>query len=51
MNDIRFAGLIVANFAESVSLEARTRNGQVVSLPVKFAGAQAGTVLIKQASD
>jgi uncharacterized protein (TIGR03437 family) len=39
-NDIQVAGTLVPNFAESVAVEARLSNGQVVSLPVEFAGAQ-----------
>jgi len=33
---------------ESVSVEARISNGQVVSLPVEFAGSQSGTIGLDQ---
>jgi hypothetical protein len=33
---------------ESVSVEARISNGQVVSLPVDFAGSQSGTIGLDQ---
>jgi len=39
-NDINVGGSVTANFAESVSVEARMNNGQVYTLPVEFAGAQ-----------
>ena len=39
-NDIKVAGSVRANYAESVSVEARLSNGQVITLPVEFAGAQ-----------
>ena len=39
-NDINVGGNVRANFAESVSVEARLNNGQVFTLPVEFAGAQ-----------
>ena len=38
-NDIGSGGASVVNFAESVVVEARKSNGQVVILPVEFAGA------------
>ena len=40
-NDIVENGIVKPNFAESVSVEARKSNGQVVMLPVEFAGLQA----------
>jgi len=39
-NDVHVGGNVTANFAESVSVEARLNNGQVYMLPVEFAGAQ-----------
>ncbi len=39
-NDINIGGNIRANFAESVTVEARLSNGQTFNLPVEFAGAQ-----------
>ncbi|HET6861399.1 MAG TPA: hypothetical protein VFH91_00085, partial [Pyrinomonadaceae bacterium] len=39
-NDVNLNGVIRPNFAESVSVEAQLSNGQVISLPVEFAGAQ-----------
>jgi uncharacterized protein (TIGR03437 family) len=39
-NDINVGGNVRANFAESVSVEARLNNGQVFTLPVEFAGVQ-----------
>jgi uncharacterized protein (TIGR03437 family) len=39
-NDIRVDGKIRANLAEGVTVEARLGNGQVLTLPVEFAGAQ-----------
>jgi uncharacterized protein (TIGR03437 family) len=40
-NDVRLdGGAMLANFAESVSVEARTSDGRVFLLPVEFAGAQ-----------
>jgi uncharacterized protein (TIGR03437 family) len=39
-NDINVGSNVKANFAESVSVEARLSNGQVYTLPVEFAGAQ-----------
>lgn len=47
-NDLQLAGTRVPNFAESVAVEARTSNGQVVSLPVEFAGAQMGMIGLDQ---
>jgi uncharacterized protein (TIGR03437 family) len=38
-NDIGTGAALVANFAESVTVEARRSNGQIVNLPVEFAGA------------
>src|SRR6185295_2146922 len=42
-NDITVNGKVRVNFAEAISVEARLPNGQVMTLPVEFAGAQ-GTV-------
>jgi uncharacterized protein (TIGR03437 family) len=39
-NDVNLNGVIRPNFAESVSVEAQLSSGQVISLPVEFAGAQ-----------
>jgi uncharacterized protein (TIGR03437 family) len=39
-NDVRSAGGTIVNFAETVSVEARARDGRVFRLPVEFAGAQ-----------
>jgi len=39
-NDVNLKGVIRPNFAESVSVEAQLSSGQVISLPVEFAGAQ-----------
>jgi uncharacterized protein (TIGR03437 family) len=39
-NDVTFNGITRANFAESVSVEARLSDGRVFILPVEFAGAQ-----------
>lgn len=47
-NDIRLAGTLVSNFAESVVVEARKSNGQVMTLPVEFAGAQTGMIGLDQ---
>jgi uncharacterized protein (TIGR03437 family) len=37
-NDATMDGIISPNFAESVVVEARTRNNRVFVLPVEFAG-------------
>jgi uncharacterized protein (TIGR03437 family) len=37
-NDITVEGVVQPNFAESVAVEARLSNGQVISLPVEYAG-------------
>jgi uncharacterized protein (TIGR03437 family) len=37
-NDLAVAGKVVANFAESVIVEAHTQSGNVYRLPVEFAG-------------
>jgi uncharacterized protein (TIGR03437 family) len=42
-NDIKVGGNVRTNFAETVTVEARLGNGQVFTLPVKYAGVQ-GTV-------
>ncbi|MDQ1729685.1 MAG: hypothetical protein QOD33_1810 [Pyrinomonadaceae bacterium] len=47
-NDVRAGTATLANFAESVSIEARKSNGQLVSLPVEFAGAQPGLIGLDQ---
>ena len=47
-NDVRLAGALVPNFAESVAVEARTSNGQTLNLPVEFAGAQTGAIGLDQ---
>jgi uncharacterized protein (TIGR03437 family) len=47
-NDIQTAGNRLPNFAESVAVEARLTNGQVVSLPVEFAGTQPGMIGLDQ---
>jgi uncharacterized protein (TIGR03437 family) len=47
-NDVQLAGARVPNFAESVTVEARTSNGQVMSLPVEFAGVQTGMMGLDQ---
>jgi len=39
-NDIKVGNDVRANFAESVSVEARLSNGQTYTLPVEFAGQQ-----------
>jgi len=39
-NDVNLGGKMRANFAESVSVEARLRDGRVYTLPVEFAGEQ-----------
>jgi uncharacterized protein (TIGR03437 family) len=39
-NDATAGGVIKPNFAESIVVEARTRNNRVFVLPVEFAGAQ-----------
>ena len=49
-NDIMSGGASVANYAESVVVEARKSNGQVVSLPVEFAGAKIGMIGLDQAN-
>lgn len=49
-NDIQFGGGRVANLAESVAVEARTSNGQIVSLPVEFAGSQPALLGLDQAN-
>jgi uncharacterized protein (TIGR03437 family) len=47
-NDVRIAGTLVPNFAESVVVEGRKSNGQVFTLPVEFAGAQMGMIGLDQ---
>ena len=42
-NDLNIGGKVRANLAEAITVEARLPNGQVMTLPVEFAGAQ-GTV-------
>lgn len=37
-NDIRVGSSTILNLAESVTVQARTRNGQTFSLPVEYAG-------------
>jgi len=37
---VNVKGVVRPNFAESVSVEAQLGTGQVISLPVEFAGAQ-----------
>jgi uncharacterized protein (TIGR03437 family) len=45
-NDVRMEnGGILANVAESLTVEARTRDGRVYNLPVEFAGALEGRML------
>ncbi|MBA3441648.1 MAG: hypothetical protein H0T92_17445 [Pyrinomonadaceae bacterium] len=39
-NDVRTDGSTVANLAESIVVEARTRDGRVFRLPVEYAGTQ-----------
>ena len=39
-NDVNIGGVIKPNFAESIVVEAKTRNNKVFVLPVEFAGAQ-----------
>ena len=39
-NDITVNGTVRANLAEAITVEARLPNGQVLTLPVEFAGAQ-----------
>jgi uncharacterized protein (TIGR03437 family) len=41
-NDVPTARGLIANFAESASVEAVTRDGRVLQLPVEFAGASCG---------
>ena len=47
-NDIQAAGISLLNFAESVTVEARLSSGQVLSLPVEFAGARPGMIGLDQ---
>jgi len=47
-NDVTSGGASVANYAESVVVEARKSNGQVVILPVEFAGARMGMIGLDQ---
>jgi uncharacterized protein (TIGR03437 family) len=39
-NDVAVGGIVRANFAESITVEARLNSGQVLTLPVEFAGVQ-----------
>jgi uncharacterized protein (TIGR03437 family) len=39
-NDVTIDGKVRANLAETITVEARLPNGQVMTLPVEFAGAQ-----------
>jgi len=39
-NDVNLGDRVRPNFAEAITVEARLGNGQVVNLPVEFAGAQ-----------
>jgi hypothetical protein len=39
-NDITVDGKVRVNLAEAITVEARLPNGQVMTLPVEFAGAQ-----------
>jgi uncharacterized protein (TIGR03437 family) len=41
-NDVQTARGLTANFAESTSVEAVTRDGRILQLPVEFAGASGG---------
>jgi uncharacterized protein (TIGR03437 family) len=41
-NDVQTARGLIANFAESTSVEAVTRDGRILRLPVEFAGASGG---------
>lgn len=47
-NDITIGGAAMTNFAESVVVEARKSNGQLLNLPVEFAGAQTGMIGLDQ---
>ncbi|MEA2175328.1 MAG: hypothetical protein QOD00_2920 [Blastocatellia bacterium] len=47
-NDVRTSRGVIANLAESVSVEALTRDGRVLQLPVEFAGAQGGLLGLDQ---
>jgi len=47
-NDVTSGGVSVTNYAESVVVEARKSDGQVVMLPVEFAGAKAGMMGLDQ---
>jgi uncharacterized protein (TIGR03437 family) len=39
-NDIRLSTGVIANFAEALTVEARTQSGRVYRLPIEFAGCQ-----------
>jgi uncharacterized protein (TIGR03437 family) len=41
-NDVTLGATVIANFSESVIVEAHTQDGRVYQLPVEFAGAQGG---------
>jgi uncharacterized protein (TIGR03437 family) len=48
-NDVRQPdGSIITNYAESISVQARTADGRVFQLPVEFAGAAGGLAGIDQ---
>jgi uncharacterized protein (TIGR03437 family) len=47
-NDIQTPSARLANFSESVVVEGRLSNGQVISLPIEFAGAQPGMIGLDQ---
>jgi uncharacterized protein (TIGR03437 family) len=41
-NDVQTSRGVITNFAESASVEAVTRDGRIIQLPVEFAGASGG---------
>lgn len=47
-NDVRNNGEVLANFAESVAVEARTGDGRTFRLPVEYAGVQGRYVGLDQ---
>jgi hypothetical protein len=47
-NDLQMGNNHIPNFAESVTVEARLSNGQLVSLPVEFVGTHSGMIGLDQ---
>jgi uncharacterized protein (TIGR03437 family) len=47
-NDLQVGNSLIPNFAETVAVEARLGNGQLISLPVEFVGTHPGMIGLDQ---